>query len=82
MERQIINIGKQLRLLRKEAGFRSYADFAWTNDINKTQYGRMEKGINCTINSLIIVLTIHDLTLQQFFNSFSELEPISTQTTP
>lgn len=76
MEKQIKNIGKQLKILRQEAGFKSYADFAWEYDLNKTQYGRMEKGANCTIKSLIKVLAIHNLTLQQFFNHFVERETI------
>jgi len=67
MERQIKNIGQQLRLLRQEAGFRSYADFAWEYDLNKTQYGRMENGANCTLKSLIKVLAIHGLSFREFF---------------
>ncbi len=62
-------VGKRLRELRIQAGYSSYEDFAFTNEINRVQYWRLEKGeSNFTIRSLITILNIHKLTLSEFFN--------------
>jgi hypothetical protein len=82
MEKQIRDIGLQLRALRKAAGYSSYADFAWAHDLPKTQYGRMENGANCTFKSLQKVLDIHGLSLQDFFSLIPESKLTSTQKTP
>ena len=67
MEKQLAKIGLQLRALRVKSGYSSYADFAWAHGLGKTQYGRMEKGTNCTLTSLQRVLDIHSLSFRQFF---------------
>lgn len=67
MRRQFTAIGQQLKVLRQQAGYTSYANFAWDNDLPKTQYGRMEKGTNCTFKSLKRVLDIHGLSFREFF---------------
>lgn len=78
MEELLKDIGNELKRLRKEAGFSSYADFAWANGLSKTQYGRMEKGTNCTILSLYKVLAIHKLSVPQFFELMSKkMSPIN-----
>lgn len=66
-EKQLIKVGDRLRVLRKKAGYKSYENFAFDNDINRVQYGRMEKGTNITLLSLLKVLDIHKLTLEEFF---------------
>jgi transcriptional regulator with XRE-family HTH domain len=65
-------IGKKLRELRKEAGFSGYDAFAWAHDLPRAQYWRMEKGTNFTIKSLLKILEIHEISIQQFFNSSDE----------
>ena len=66
-EKQLIKVGDLLRTLRKKAGYKSYENFAFDNEINRVQYGRMEKGTNITLLSLLKVLDIHKLTLEEFF---------------
>jgi hypothetical protein len=66
-EKQLIKVGDRLRVLRKKAGYKSYENFAFDNEINRVQYGRMEKGTNITLLSLLKVLDIHKLTLEEFF---------------
>jgi hypothetical protein len=66
-EKRLIRIGERLRELRKNAGYKSYENFAFDNEINRVQYGRMEKGINITLVSLLKVLDIHKITLEDFF---------------
>ncbi len=66
-EKRLIKIGERLRDLRKAAGYKSYENFAFDNEINRVQYGRMEKGSNMTISSLLKVLEIHKISLEDFF---------------
>ena len=63
------NIGKELKKLRVNAGYKSYEVFAWDNKISRIQYWKMEKGTNCTLKSLKRVLDIHDKRMDDFFNS-------------
>ena len=67
-EKRLLKIGEKLRDLRKKAGYKSYENFAFDNELNRVQYGRMEKGANITIGSLLKVLDIHKITLEDFFN--------------
>ena len=63
------NIGKELKKLSVNAGYKSYEVFAWDNKISRIQYWKMEKGTNCTLKSLKRVLDIHDVRMDTFFNS-------------
>lgn len=60
-------IAEKLKQLRKDKGYKSYETFAWDNDLNRVQYHRMEKGENFTMKSLLKILDVHKLTLQEFF---------------
>lgn len=83
MEKQFAHIGRQLRLLRLEAGFSSYADFAYAHKLDKTQYGRMENGNNFTLKSLQRVLDAHQLSFYDFFERVVQEEnPTSTRRSP
>lgn len=64
-----IKIGKGLKSLRINAGYKSYEVFAWDNKISRIQYWKMEKGTNCTMKSLNRVLDVHNLRMDAFFNS-------------
>ena len=66
-EKRLIKIGERLRELRIKEGYKSYENFAFDNEINRVQYGRMEKGANITLASLLRVLDIHKITLEEFF---------------
>ena len=68
-ESLISAIGKELKRLRIEAGYKSYEVFAWDNKISRVQYWKMEKGVNCTLKSLIKVLDVHGIRIDIFFNS-------------
>lgn len=63
----ILQIAEKIKALRKEKGFTSYETFAFEYDINRVQYWRIEKGNNITLKTLIKVLAIHNLTLNEFF---------------
>ncbi|HXU26985.1 MAG TPA: helix-turn-helix transcriptional regulator [Bacteroidia bacterium] len=67
MDKRIQKIADKLKKLRVEAGYTSAETFAFEKDINRVQYWRMEKGSNFTMNSLIKILDVHKLTLEEFF---------------
>lgn len=68
----INSVGRKLKTLRINAGYKSYEVFAWDNNMSRIQYWKMEKGINCTLKSLYKVLKIHNLTYKEFFDSLEE----------
>lgn len=66
-EKRLEQIGGKLKKLRIKAKYKSAETFAFDNELNRVQYWRMEKGANFTMQSLIKVLDIHKLTLEEFF---------------
>jgi hypothetical protein len=67
-EKRLIKIGERLRELRKKADYKSYENFAFDHELNRVQYGRMERGANITLVSLLKVLDIHKVSLEDFFS--------------
>ena len=68
----IVSIGNKIKDLRIKAGYKSYEVFAWENNLSRIQYWKMEKGTNCTLKSLHKVLSIHNLTYKEFFDSIED----------
>lgn len=66
-EKRLQKVGIKLKALRIKAKYKSAETFAFDNELNRVQYWRMEKGANFTLQSLIKVLDIHKLTLEEFF---------------
>lgn len=61
-------VGVKLTELRKQKGYTSHEDFAFDHDIPRVQYWRIEKGTtNLTLKSLVKILSIHELTVEEFF---------------
>jgi transcriptional regulator with XRE-family HTH domain len=60
-------IGKRLVALRKKAGYTSYETFAFDHGMARQQYWRMEQGANITIKTLLKVLEIHKMSIEDFF---------------
>ncbi len=63
----IKQIGERLRDLRVKKGYSSHENFAYENDLGRVQYWRHENGTNMTIKSLIKLLNIHGVSLEEFF---------------
>jgi transcriptional regulator with XRE-family HTH domain len=62
-------IGSRLTDLRKEKGYSSHEDFAYDYELPRVQYWRIEKGkANVTIRSLYRILSIHKLSVEEFFS--------------
>lgn len=62
-------IGERLKKLREDKGFTSYEHFAIEHDISRMHYWKIEKGkANITIRTLLKILSLHNITIVQFFN--------------
>jgi hypothetical protein len=66
-EKKMKAIGKTLRELRIEKGYGGYDHFAWENKLSRSSYFKMEQGKSFTLISLMRVLEIHEITLEEFF---------------
>lgn len=64
---QLKALGEKLKKLRIEKGYSSYENFAFDNGLNRANYGRYEKGVNLRVATLIKILEVHNLTLEEFF---------------
>ena len=60
-------IADRIKELRIKSGYPSYEAFAVENGLPRKNYWRMETGENFTINTLIRILKIHDISLEDFF---------------
>jgi transcriptional regulator with XRE-family HTH domain len=68
LKNTLVRIGTKLTYLRKKKGYSSHEDFAYEYDLPRVQYWRIEKGkANITIRSLCRLLTIHNLSVEEFF---------------
>lgn len=61
-------IGGRLAHMREKSGYPTLKEFVDKHDLPEVQYWRMEKGkANITLKSLIRILSIHKVSLQDFF---------------
>ena len=67
-EEQLKALGKRLRELRIRKGFTNYEQFAFTHNINRSQYGKYENGEDLRFSSLLKVLKALDVSLSEFFS--------------
>jgi transcriptional regulator with XRE-family HTH domain len=73
----LTTIGNKLTELRKQKGYSSHESFAFDYDLARVQYWRLEKGkSNFTIKTLIKVLEIHNISLDEFFASLNHVTPL------
>ena len=67
-EKELRKIGARLRGLRKAKGYSNPDKFAYDHELNRSQYGKYEAGsTNITIGSLVNILNIFGITLEEFF---------------
>lgn len=67
IELKINQISQKLKEIRLSKGYTSYETFAYENELNRVQYWRIESGRNITLKTLIKVLEIHEISLEEFF---------------
>lgn len=64
----LAKIGYEFKVLRKKKGFKTLKDFVKHYHLPPIQYWRIEKGkANLTIKTLLQILAIHKLSLEEFF---------------
>lgn len=69
IQKTLEDIGKKLQELRKKNGYTSAENFAYDHDLPRVHYWRIEKGkVNITIKSLHKLLSIHKLSIEEFFS--------------
>ncbi|MEM6718125.1 MAG: helix-turn-helix transcriptional regulator [Bacteroidota bacterium] len=67
IEENLEKLGKRLKDLRKQKGYRNYEQFAFDHNISRAQYGRYENGQDLRFSSLLKVLKALDISLEDFF---------------
>lgn len=69
-EEQVLKkIGDQLIKLRIKKGFSSYERFAVEYDLSRMAYWKIEKGkANITMRTLLKLLAIHKISIEDFFS--------------
>lgn len=61
-------IGAKLKKIRKERGYDNGDDFAYDNEINRSQYGKYEAGAqDMRISSLLKTINSLGMTIEEFF---------------
>jgi transcriptional regulator with XRE-family HTH domain len=65
---RLSDIALKIKHLRKERGYKSYETFALDNDLDRKQYWRVENGSNITMATLMKILDIHQVSLEEFFS--------------
>lgn len=65
-------IGERLKYFRKKAGYTNSDNFAYEKNISRPQYGKYEAGANIQLNTLIRILKLMNVTLEEFFQGFNE----------
>lgn len=65
-------IGERLKFFRKKAGYSNSEYFAYENNLSRPQYGKYEAGANIQLNTLIRILKLMNVTLEEFFTGFNE----------
>jgi transcriptional regulator with XRE-family HTH domain len=68
VQKTLEDIGQKLTALRKKKGYTSHETFAYDFDLPRVHYWRIEKGkVNLTVKSLMKILSIHKVSLEEFF---------------
>jgi hypothetical protein len=63
-------VGNRIRKLRQEAGYKSHENFAFEHGIDRTQWSKMERGVDMKISTLHKALAALDISPAEFFRDF------------
>ena len=61
-------LGARIRQLRIAKGYTSQEIFAYEHDLNRVQYSRYERGEDLRFSTLIKVIQIFDMSVEEFFS--------------
>ncbi len=77
LRRILASVGTTLAELRIKKGYPTIKEFARRYDLPEIQYWRMERGrTNITLKSLMRILAIHKITIQEFFCMLTEEDAV------
>lgn len=65
-DKRIKEVAQKIKDLRVKGGYTSAENFAYDNELNRVQYWRVENGANITIKTLLKILEIHKISLEEF----------------
>jgi transcriptional regulator with XRE-family HTH domain len=68
-QEQYKKIGNRLKQLRLKAGYTAADKFAYDHDMHPAQYTRYERGVDMRVSTLVKLLTLYNLSLQDFFKN-------------
>ena len=66
--KEILNLAKRIKQLRKEKGYASQETFAYDNEYTLSYYSRVERGEDIRFSSLIRLCKALDVDLKTFFS--------------
>jgi len=67
LDNRMLKVAEKIKELRQSAGFTSSETFSYQYELSRVHYWRLEKGMNLTLESLLKILDIHGITLEEFF---------------
>ena len=65
-DKRILEVSQKIKDLRVKRGYTSAENFAYDNELNRVQYWRVESGANVTLKTLLKILDIHKISLEEF----------------
>lgn len=71
MDKRLFQISGKLKKLRTDK-CSSYEEFAYTFGLPRASYGRIEKGANLKLTTLLRILDVHEMTLSEFFSDIDK----------
>ena len=60
-------LGNRIKELRIKKGFKNAEFFAYEHEINRSQYGKYERGEDMRVSSLFKIIEVHNISVEDFF---------------
>lgn len=61
-------LGERLRQIRIKNGYTNYEYFAYEHNFSRTQYGKYEAGGNIQFDTLVKIIKVHNMSIEDFFS--------------
>ncbi len=62
------NLGKRIKELRIRKGYSNYENFAYDNNISRSQFVRYENGKDIRFYTLLRIIAAFDMSIKDFFS--------------
>jgi len=66
--KEMQQLGARIRAIRKLKGYTSFEKFANEHDIHRTQWGKYETGEDMYVSTLMKVIKVLDISIEEFFS--------------